>query len=51
MLSKQPNLAVDPTPNSRSEARAKAVGRGSPPAFGPSQTLTMALHDEAQNLY
>ena len=38
MLSKQPNLAVDPTPNSRSEARAKAVGRGSPPAFGCAET-------------
>jgi len=29
----------------------RLLGIGLPPVFGPSQTLTMALHDEAQNLY
>ena len=43
-----PNKAVEPTPNSLRSCVAPAIGRGSPPAFGPAQlseaTALSVLH-------
>jgi hypothetical protein len=47
MANTLPNKAVEPTPYSFRSFLASAFGRGSPPALGPSQNLTMVLQNEA----